>query len=44
MATFFGEVVTAPSRAGVDEDEEAAAEREEAPEDREIRIQLEKKR
>ncbi|XP_062974825.1 proteasome assembly chaperone 1 [Elgaria multicarinata webbii] len=46
MATFFGEVVTAPSRAGVDdeEEEEAAAEREEAPEDREIRRALEKKR
>nr|XP_020644482.1 proteasome assembly chaperone 1 [Pogona vitticeps] len=44
MATAFGEVVVAPSRAGVDEDEEAAAEREETPEDREIRLALEKKR
>ncbi|XP_077177664.1 proteasome assembly chaperone 1 [Paroedura picta] len=47
MATFFGEVVAAPSRAGVDdgdeEDEEAEA-REEAPEDREIRVELEEKR
>ncbi|XP_060119151.1 proteasome assembly chaperone 1 [Heteronotia binoei] len=44
MATFFGEVVVAPSRAGVDEDKEAAEAREETPEDREIRIELEKKR
>ncbi|XP_033010116.1 proteasome assembly chaperone 1 [Lacerta agilis] len=48
MATFFGEVVAPPSRAGGDDDddEEAAAtlEREETPEDREIRQQLEKKR
>ncbi|XP_044281971.1 proteasome assembly chaperone 1 isoform X2 [Varanus komodoensis] len=44
MATFFGEVVTAPSRAGVDEDEEAAAEREETSEDREIRRAIEEKR
>lgn len=46
MATFFGEVVAAPSRAGVDDDdeEEAAVAREEAPEDREIRVELEKKR
>ncbi|NWI56822.1 PSMG1 protein, partial [Calyptomena viridis] len=41
MATFFGEVVVAPSRAGLDEEEEA---REETPEDREIRRELEKKR
>ncbi|NWT02261.1 PSMG1 protein, partial [Mionectes macconnelli] len=41
MATFFGEVVVAPSRAGLDEEEE---EREETPEDREIRRELEKKR
>lgn len=41
MATFFGEVVVAPSRAGVDDEEEA---REETPEDREIRRELEKKR
>ncbi|NXW31935.1 PSMG1 protein, partial [Phaetusa simplex] len=40
MATFFGEVVVAPSRAGVDDEEEA---REETPEDREIRRELEKK-
>ncbi|XP_063145435.1 proteasome assembly chaperone 1 [Candoia aspera] len=44
MATFFGEVVTVPSRAGVDEEEELAAERGEAQEDREIRLALEKKR
>ncbi|KAJ7344388.1 hypothetical protein JRQ81_000338 [Phrynocephalus forsythii] len=44
MATFFGELLIAPSRAGVDEDEEAAAEREETQEDREIRLALEKKR
>uniref|UniRef100_A0A8D0DR61 Proteasome assembly chaperone 1 n=1 Tax=Salvator merianae TaxID=96440 RepID=A0A8D0DR61_SALMN len=44
MATFFGEVVTAPCRAGLDEEEEVAAEREETPEDREIRRELEKKR
>ncbi|XP_061466164.1 proteasome assembly chaperone 1 isoform X1 [Rhineura floridana] len=45
MATFFGEVVTPPSRAGVDDEEEAAAaEREETQEDREIRQELEKKR
>lgn len=41
MATFFGEVVVAPSRSGVDDEEEA---REETPEDREIRRELEKKR
>lgn len=41
MATFFGEVVVAPSRAGVDDEEET---REETPEDREIRRELEKKR
>ncbi|NXX52918.1 PSMG1 protein, partial [Scopus umbretta] len=39
MATFFGEVVVAPSRAGVDDEESA----EETPEDREIRRELEKK-
>ncbi|XP_048342742.1 proteasome assembly chaperone 1 [Sphaerodactylus townsendi] len=46
MATFFGEVVAAPSRTGVDDDEEeeGTVAREEAPEDREIRIELEKKR
>ncbi|XP_066492375.1 proteasome assembly chaperone 1 [Tiliqua scincoides] len=45
MATFFGEVVAAPSRAGVDDDEEEEElGREEAAEDREIRLQLQKKR
>nr|XP_027304902.2 proteasome assembly chaperone 1 [Anas platyrhynchos] len=47
MATFFGEVVAAPSRAGVDdEDEEEAAGQalEETPEDREIRRRVEEKR
>ncbi|XP_019380929.1 PREDICTED: proteasome assembly chaperone 1 [Gavialis gangeticus] len=41
MATFFGEVVTALSRTGVDEEE---AEHEETPEDLEIRREVEKKR
>nr|XP_025977281.1 proteasome assembly chaperone 1 isoform X2 [Dromaius novaehollandiae] len=40
MATFFGEVVVAPSRAGVDDEESA----EETLEDWEIRRELEKKR
>lgn len=46
MATFFGEVVAAPSRAGVDDDEEEAAGEalEETPEDREIRRRVEEKR
>ncbi|KAK2522022.1 proteasome assembly chaperone 1 [Columba livia] len=44
MATFFGEVVVAPSRAGVDDEEWAEEAREETPEDREIRRELEKKR
>lgn len=47
MATFFGEVVAAPSRAGVDdeEEEEAAGQAlEETPEDREIRRRVEEKR
>lgn len=47
MATFFGEVVAAPSRAGVDDEEEeelAAAERQETAEDLEIRRELQKKR
>ncbi|NXG56384.1 PSMG1 protein, partial [Hemiprocne comata] len=44
MATFFGEVVVAPSRAGVDDEESAEEAREETPEDREIRRELEKKR
>ncbi|NXL58859.1 PSMG1 protein, partial [Chordeiles acutipennis] len=43
MATFFGEVVVAPSRAGVDDEESAEEAREETPEDREIRRELEKK-
>ncbi|KAM6309976.1 proteasome assembly chaperone 1 [Aegotheles albertisi] len=44
MATFFGEVVVAPSRAGVDDEEWAEEAGEETPEDREIRRELEKKR
>ncbi|OXB68609.1 hypothetical protein ASZ78_014256 [Callipepla squamata] len=40
MATFFGEVVVAPSRAGVDDEEET----EETAEDREIRRELQEKR
>lgn len=44
MATFFGEVVTPLSRAGLDDEEELAEEREETQEDREIRLALEKKR
>ncbi|NXK48085.1 PSMG1 protein, partial [Chauna torquata] len=44
MATFFGEVVAAPSRAGVDDEESAEEAREETPEDREIRRKLEEKR
>ncbi|XP_065533042.1 proteasome assembly chaperone 1 isoform X2 [Lathamus discolor] len=44
MATFFGEVVVAPSRAGVDDEESAEEGCEETPEDREIRRELEKKR
>ncbi|KAK9410071.1 proteasome assembly chaperone 1-like [Crotalus adamanteus] len=44
MATFFGEVVTPQSRAGLDDEEELAEEREETQEDREIRLALEKKR
>ncbi|NXV71376.1 PSMG1 protein, partial [Atlantisia rogersi] len=44
MATFFGEVVVTPSRAGVDDEEWAEEGREETPEDREIRRELEKKR
>ncbi|OXB79522.1 UNVERIFIED_CONTAM: hypothetical protein H355_000338 [Colinus virginianus] len=39
MATFFGEVVVAPSRAGVDDEEET----EETAEDREIRKELQEK-
>ncbi|NWZ27015.1 PSMG1 protein, partial [Asarcornis scutulata] len=47
MATFFGEVVAAPSRAGVDDEEEeeaAGGALEETPEDREIRRRVEEKR
>ncbi|XP_057284705.1 proteasome assembly chaperone 1 [Pezoporus wallicus] len=44
MATFFGEVVVAPSRAGVDDEESAEEGCEETPEDRDIRRELEKKR
>ncbi|KAG8125717.1 putative Proteasome assembly chaperone 1-like protein [Naja naja] len=44
MATFFGEVVTPLCRAGLDDEEELAEEREETQEDREIRLALEKKR
>ncbi|XP_075288041.1 proteasome assembly chaperone 1 isoform X2 [Opisthocomus hoazin] len=44
MATFFGEVVAAPSRAGVDDEEAAEEAGEETPEDREIRRELERKR
>nr|XP_060624262.1 proteasome assembly chaperone 1 [Anolis sagrei ordinatus] len=47
MATFFGEVVATRSRAGLDEEEEeeeAAAQRQETPEDRQIRLALQEKR
>uniref|UniRef100_A0A8D2DG14 Proteasome assembly chaperone 1 n=1 Tax=Sciurus vulgaris TaxID=55149 RepID=A0A8D2DG14_SCIVU len=44
-ATFFGEVVKAPCRAGTeDEEEEEEAGRRETPEDREVRRQLARKR
>uniref|UniRef100_A0A8C5NU91 Proteasome assembly chaperone 1 n=1 Tax=Jaculus jaculus TaxID=51337 RepID=A0A8C5NU91_JACJA len=44
-ATFFGEVVKAPCRAGTEEEEEEDDEgRRETPEDREVRRQLAKKR
>uniref|UniRef100_A0A8C2V8N0 Proteasome assembly chaperone 1 n=1 Tax=Chinchilla lanigera TaxID=34839 RepID=A0A8C2V8N0_CHILA len=44
-ATFFGEVVKAPCRAGAEDDEEEEEERRrETPEDREVRRQLARKR
>lgn len=44
-ATFFGEVVRAPCRAGTEEEEEEEEEgRRETPEDREVRLQLARKR
>uniref|UniRef100_F7AZW9 Proteasome assembly chaperone 1 n=1 Tax=Equus caballus TaxID=9796 RepID=F7AZW9_HORSE len=43
-ATFFGEVVKAPCRAGTEEEEEDEEERRETPEDREVRRQLARKR
>uniref|UniRef100_A0A8C6W9S5 Proteasome assembly chaperone 1 n=1 Tax=Nannospalax galili TaxID=1026970 RepID=A0A8C6W9S5_NANGA len=44
-ATFFGEVVKAPCRAGTEEEEEEEEEsRRETPEDREVRRQLARKR
>ncbi|PNJ42313.1 PSMG1 isoform 5 [Pongo abelii] len=47
-ATFFGEVVKAPCRAGTEDDEEEEEEEEEegrreTPEDREVRQQLARK-
>lgn len=44
-ATFFGEVVKAPSRAGTEEEEEEEEQnRRDTPEDREVRRQLARKR
>ncbi|KAL6072513.1 hypothetical protein STEG23_030757 [Scotinomys teguina] len=44
-ATFFGEVIKAPSRAGTEEDEEEEEQsRRDTPEDREVRRQLARKR
>ncbi|KAF6121282.1 proteasome assembly chaperone 1 [Phyllostomus discolor] len=43
-ATFFGEVVKAPCRAGTEDEEEEDEERTETPEDREVRRQLARKR
>nr|XP_017517498.2 proteasome assembly chaperone 1 isoform X2 [Manis javanica] len=44
-ATFFGEVVSAPCRAGTEDEEEEEAEgRRETPEDQEVRRQLARKR
>lgn len=43
-ATFFGEVVKAPCRAGTEDEEEEAEGRTETPEDREVRRQLARKR
>ncbi|XP_011839553.1 PREDICTED: proteasome assembly chaperone 1 isoform X1 [Mandrillus leucophaeus] len=43
-ATFFGEVVKAPCRAGTEDEEEEEEGRRETPEDREVRQQLARKR
>lgn len=43
-ATFFGEVVKAPCRAGTEDEEEEEEGRRETPEDREVRRQLARKR
>lgn len=43
-ATFFGEVVKAPCRAGTEDQEEEEDERRETAEDREVRRQLARKR
>nr|KAF6383349.1 proteasome assembly chaperone 1 [Pipistrellus kuhlii] len=43
-ATFFGEVVKAPCRAGTEDEEEEAEGRADTPEDREVRRQLARKR
>ncbi|PNI55613.1 PSMG1 isoform 5 [Pan troglodytes] len=42
-ATFFGEVVKAPCRAGTEDEEEEEEGRRETPEDREVRQQLARK-
>lgn len=43
-ATFFGEVVRTPCRAGTEEEEEEEDGNRETPEDREVRRQLARKR
>lgn len=43
-ATFFGEVVRAPCRAGTEDEEEDGEASRETPEDREVRRQLARKR
>lgn len=43
-ATFFGEVVKAPCRAGTEDEDEDDEGRKETPEDREVRRQLARKR
>ncbi|XP_019511334.1 PREDICTED: proteasome assembly chaperone 1 isoform X1 [Hipposideros armiger] len=43
-ATFFGEVVKAPCRAGTEDEEEEDERRKETPEDKEVRRQLARKR
>lgn len=43
-ATFFGEVVKAPCRAGTEDEEEEDEGKTETPEDREVRRQLARKR